>query len=155
MWACCDSKWETVCSRGDVCRLSPRAIHLNDTDLASTYARPQGLIPVHDISVEIPSHSGVPRPCCAVTGWHGVELRYSKSPLDQTSVFKFFVIDAEQVETVYNSGVPSNQILWKVSPVVRWLSQPLVATLTDARSALSSTLSVADVTFTDSPLAAV
>ena len=55
--------------------------------------------------------------CCAVAGWHGVELRYSKSPLDQTSVFKFFVIDAEQVETVYNSGVPSNQILWKVSSV--------------------------------------
>jgi hypothetical protein len=43
-----------------------------------------------------------------------VELRYSKSPLDTTSVFKFFLIDAEQVETVYNSGVPSNQILWKV-----------------------------------------
>ena len=51
----------------------------------------------------------------ALPGWHGVELRYSKSPLDETSVFKFFVIDAEQVETVYNSGVPSNQILWKVS----------------------------------------
>jgi hypothetical protein len=47
-------------------------------------------------------------------GWHGIELRYSKSPLDTTSVFRFFVVDAEEVETVYNSGVPSNQILWKV-----------------------------------------
>ncbi|CAL8465732.1 g5268 [Coccomyxa elongata] len=53
----------------------------------------------------------VPIPLAA--GWHKVELRYSKSPLDRTSVFRFFVVDAEQVETVYTSGVPSNQILWK------------------------------------------
>ena len=52
-----------------------------------------------------------------MTGFHNVELMYSKSPLDQTSIFKFFVIDAEQVQTIYNSGVPSNQILWKVSSV--------------------------------------
>ena len=51
---------------------------------------------------------------CLHPGWHNVELRYSKSPLDTTSVFKFFVIDAEQVETIYNSGVPSKQIQWKV-----------------------------------------
>ena len=57
-----------------------------------------------------------------MAGWHGVELRYSKSPLDQTSVFKFFVIDAEQVETIYNSGVLSNQILWKVSSMARLLA---------------------------------
>ena len=44
-----------------------------------------------------------------------MELRYSKSPLDTTSVFKFFVIDAQEVQTTYNSGVPSNQILWKVA----------------------------------------
>ena len=44
-----------------------------------------------------------------------MELRYSKSPLDTTSVFKFFVIDAQEVQTTYNSGVPSNQILWKVT----------------------------------------
>jgi len=30
-------------------------------------------------------------------GWHRLELRYSKSPLDRTSVFRFFVVDAEQV----------------------------------------------------------
>lgn len=30
-------------------------------------------------------------------GWHGLELRYSKAPLDRTSVFRFFVVDAEQV----------------------------------------------------------
>ncbi|BDA51523.1 hypothetical protein COCOBI_19-0790 [Coccomyxa sp. Obi] len=30
-------------------------------------------------------------------GWHKVELHYSKSPLDRTSVFRFFVVDAEQV----------------------------------------------------------
>lgn len=70
-----------------------------------------------EASLTSTSHSSILRRDCAVAGWHGVELRYSKSPLDQTSVFKFFVIDAEQVETVYNSGVPSNQILWKVSPV--------------------------------------
>ena len=29
-------------------------------------------------------------------GWHGLELRYSKAPLDRTSVFRFFVVDAEQ-----------------------------------------------------------
>ena len=52
---------------------------------------------------------------CLSTGWHNVELRYSKSPLDTTSVFKFFVIDAQEVQTTYNSGVPSNQILWKVA----------------------------------------
>lgn len=46
-----------------------------------------------------------------------MELRYSKSPLDTTSVFKFFVIDAQEVQTTYNSGVPSNQILWKVAPL--------------------------------------
>jgi len=56
-----------------------------------------------------------------LTGFHNVELRYSKSPLDQTSIFRFFVIDAEQVQTIYNSGVPSNQILWKVSSVAACL----------------------------------
>ncbi|KAK9918667.1 hypothetical protein WJX75_005803 [Coccomyxa subellipsoidea] len=53
-------------------------------------------------------------PVSLAPGWHGLELRYSKAPLDRTSVFRFFVVDAEQVETVYTSGVPSNQILWKV-----------------------------------------
>lgn len=47
-------------------------------------------------------------------GWHDLDLRYAKSPLDTTSVFRFFVVDAAQVQTVYTSGVASNQILWKV-----------------------------------------
>ena len=46
--------------------------------------------------------------------WHGLELRYGKSPLDATSVFRFFVLDAAEVQTVYTSDVPANQILWKV-----------------------------------------
>jgi hypothetical protein len=67
-------------------------------------------------------------------GWHDVELRYAKSPLDAASVFRFFVVDAEEVQNVYTSGVPSNQILWKVRArfltrfnqgemVLRWESQ--------------------------------
>lgn len=59
---------------------------------------------------------------CLLTGWHNVELRYSKSPLDTTSVFKFFVIEAQEVQTTYNSGVPSNQILWKVTSLFCSLS---------------------------------
>jgi hypothetical protein len=36
-------------------------------------------------------------PVSLAPGWHGLELRYSKAPLDRTSVFRFFVVDAEQV----------------------------------------------------------
>ena len=53
-------------------------------------------------------------PAALAPGWHGLELRYGKSPLDATSVFRFFVVDAAEVQTVVAGGVPANQILWKV-----------------------------------------
>ena len=53
-------------------------------------------------------------PASLAPGWHGLELRYGKSPLDATSVFRFFVVDATEVQAVYTGGVPANQILWKV-----------------------------------------
>ena len=51
-------------------------------------------------------------------GWHKVELRYTKSPLDRTSVFRFFVVDAEQVCTLLVDLRRKSAAIMTVFPVL-------------------------------------
>ncbi|KAK9863676.1 hypothetical protein WJX84_000162, partial [Apatococcus fuscideae] len=46
-------------------------------------------------------------------GYHNLELRYGKSPLSTSSTFKFFVINAEQVNTVVLNGQSTYDIQWQ------------------------------------------
>ncbi|KAK9813313.1 hypothetical protein WJX72_012358 [[Myrmecia] bisecta] len=46
-------------------------------------------------------------------GWHDVKLKYGNTPLDTFSVLRFFVVDAESVNTVNTNGTESYEIQWK------------------------------------------